>query len=291
MADNEKLKELQKLARKANARMRKQLKDDRVETGYRHAEMFLVEHKLKKFYSGAKYKESEIEPTLKVIKDYLATPTTTARGYKKEIEIPKMKLMMTYDQKVQYAQKLAKRANARLRTLESNNINYYAYEHAEYFNKAQGREKNRYYTGKKYKDKDTLNRQIYEMERFLDMETSTPKGIQKLNAKRIKTFKEKGFDIQENDIPIFVDFLSSNQLTNLSKYGDSSTIIEDFITALHERSTVTDIQKDFNEYKQSVKSSDYFNGIFKNYENRGAVIHGNNNSTKKRRKGRKSNSI
>ena len=291
MADNEKLKELQKLARKANARMRQQLKNDRVETGYRHAEMFLVEHKLDKFYAGTKYKESEIEPTLKVIKDYLATPTTTARGYKKEIEIPMMKLKMTYDQKVKYAQKLAKRANARLKTLENNNINYYAYEHAEYYNKAMGRENNRYYTGKKYKDKETLNRQINEMERFLDMETSTPKGIQKLNAKRIKTFKEKGFDIQENDIPVFVDFLSSNQLSNLSKYGDSSIIIEDFITALHERSTVTDIQKDFNEYKQSVKSSNYFNDIFKNYENRGVVIHGKNNSTKKRRKGRKSNSI
>ena len=291
MADNEKLKELQKLARKANARMRQQLKNDRVETGYRHAEMFLVEHKLDKFYAGTKYKESEIEPTLKVIKDYLATPTTTARGYKKEIEIPMMKLKMTYDQKVKYAQKLAKRANARLKTLENNNINYYAYEHAEYYNKAMGRENNRYYTGKKYKDKETLNRQINEMERFLDMETSTPKGIQKLNVKRIKTFKEKGFDIQENDIPVFVDFLSSNQLSNLSKYGDSSIIIEDFITALHERSTVTDIQKDFNEYKQSVKSSNYFNDIFKNYENRGVVIHGKNNSTKKRRKGRKSNSI
>lgn len=291
MADNEKIKELQKLARKANARMRQQLKNDRVETGYRHAEMFLVEHKLDKFYAGTKYKESEIEPTLKVIKDYLATPTTTAKGYKKEIEIPMMKLKMTYDQKVKYAQKLAKRANARLKTLENNNINYYAYEHAEYYNKVMGREKNRYYTGKKYKDKETLNRQINEMERFLDMETSTPKGIEKLNAKRIKTFKEKGFDIQENDIPVFVDFLSSNQLSNLSKYGDSSTIIEDFITALHERSSVTDIQKDFNEYKQSVKSSNYFNDIFKNYENRGVVIHGKNNSTKKRRKGRKSNSI
>lgn len=291
MADNEKLKQLQKLARKANARMRQQLKNDRVETGYRHAEMFLVEHKLDKFYAGTKYKESEIEPTLKVIKDYLATPTTTARGYKKEIEIPMMKLKMTYDQKVKYAQKLAKRANARLKTLENNNINYYAYEHAEYYNKAMGRENNRYYTGKKYKDKETLNRHINEMERFLDMETSTPKGIQKLNVKRIKTFKEKGFDIQENDIPVFVDFLSSNQLSNLSKYGDSSTIIEDFITALHERSTLTDIQKDFNEYKQSVKSSNYFNDIFKNYENRGVVIHGKNNSTKKRRKGRKSNSI
>ena len=291
MVDNEKLKELQKLARKANARMRQQLKNDRVETGYRHAEMFLVEHKLDRFYAGTKYKESEIEPTLKVIKDYLATPTTTARGYKKEIEIPMMKLKMTYDQKVKYAQKLARRANARLKTLENNNINYYAHEHAEYYNKAMGRENNRYYTGKKYKDKETLNRQINEMERFLDMETSTPKGIEKLNVKRIKTFKEKGFDIQENDIPVFVDSLSSNQLSNLSKYGDSSTSIEDFITALHERSTVTDIQKDFNEYKQSVKSSDYFNGIFKNYENRGAVIHGNNNNTKKRRKGRKSNSI
>lgn len=291
MLDNEKLKELQKLARKANARMRQQLKNDRVETGYRHAEMFLVEHKLDKFYAGTKYKESEIEPTLKVIKDYLATPTTTAKGYKKEIEIPMMKLKMTYDQKVKYAQKLARRANARLKTLENNNINYYAYEHAEYYNKAMGRENNRYYTGKKYKDKETLNRQISEMERFLDMETSTPKGIEKLNAKRIKTFKEKGFDIQENDIPVFVDFLSSNQLSNLSKYGDSSTIIEDFITALHERSTVTVIQKDFNEYKQSVKSSNYFNDIFKNYENRGVVIHGKNNSTTKRRKGRKSNSI
>lgn len=153
---------------------------------------------------------------------------------------------MSYEQKIQVSQALAKRANTRMKALESKGINYYAYENAKRF--LRGQDRNRYYEGKKLTPAQ-LDRQLKSLQKFLQAKTSTLRGLREVDNAKIEAFRAKGFDVKNpNDL---FNFLSSNQFKRMSKLMDSNQIVEDFLEASDEGVPSDEIMNAYKTYIES----------------------------------------
>jgi hypothetical protein len=84
--------------------------------------------------------------------------------------------------------KMAKRANVRLSLLEETDITNESYKQAEQYNIKQGKEKNRFYEGVKYKTKEAIKSAFNALTNFLNSKKSTLSGIHA----EIDTLIEKG---------------------------------------------------------------------------------------------------
>lgn len=147
--------------------------------------------------------------------------------------------------------KLAKRANQRMRELEKKqrktgqNTTYGAYRKAQMaLGAKEGEPPKRFKENMKWED---TTHELYKFERaflqvqeFLGAKTSTLTGLQEIRSKREQAWKEKGikFDTDED----FYNFLNSDLFKSLSEQFDSDTIIEIF-DQMKENRTSEDIEK------------------------------------------------
>lgn len=264
MSPQEQAKEVAKLAKRANSRMRLQEQKDLKSQSYYSAKGYLSEELGRNyFYQGTKYDKEQLSNTYKELTNYLNDKNSTIRGLRET----RKEQAKTYDkeyfqttpkqEKVKEMQSLAKRANARLRTLEQKGYTKNAYEVAtEYTQKARG--SNRFYTGENWKNQHSLNASIQEVNRFLNSVTSTPSGYDKLYNRTIEAFRENGVDVQKRQEQEFFEFLSSDLFKKMSGYGDSGVFVETFVDAMNEGVTTEEIKKGFNEFLTTTKTIDYF---------------------------------
>lgn len=265
----DKVKEVQKLSKRANERLRSQERKNLRTSAYYSAKGFATEEQGKNyFYQGKKYvDESILNDTYKELTKYLSnTNQSTIRGIKtlkKQEEQRKIIFDKDYfattskKDKIKEMQRLSKNANKKLRELEKNGMIKNAYEVATEYTKQNNNSK-RFYTGLHWQNEHSLNLGLKEVNRFLSSVTSTPSGYNLLYNETLERFRNKGIDIQEDNEKEFFDFLKSDTYKKLQGYGDSGTFIEDFVKALNKKISAKDIEEDFKEFMKTNKTIDYF---------------------------------
>lgn len=171
-----------------------------------------------------------------------------------------------------FRRSLAKVANNRLRELEKNNMDYYAYDVAADYLRSQGKKgKVRFQEGKKPMDQLATRREIQLLQNFLSMPSSTVAGQKRIEAKRIETFGNwkpkgakgkniKGIDLSKQaQTKIFYEFLNSKAFENLRKFYSSEQIFRAYkdgnIGGSKSQKKIQDAMMNYvkNERKPSVK--------------------------------------
>lgn len=266
-------KTLKNLAKRANVRL--SLLEEKGERNslYKYVEDYNKSNgRLKnRFYEGIKYSSSkEIKETFNMLSSFLNDDLSTLGGVKHNIQdniknvLKKGDIDINYinklpeQEKIYAAQILAKKSNARLRSLEKAEYIKGAYQTAKEYNADRGA--NRYYTGGQF-SKGELNKQISSMVDFLNQKTSTVRYNRKIDRERFKTFidkfKENGLEekLKQRGIKFdkvtsieFNDFLKSKQFDALSKYGSSEQIIETFFIARNKGEDLETIAEAFSKY-------------------------------------------
>lgn len=161
---------------------------------------------------------------------------------------------LEYDKKIQEYRKLAKRANVRLKAQEDKGLEGYIYGQASFYNKdQQGRDKNRFYEGKNFKDETELNNALQQVSYFNNAKTSTISGIKKYNKNVKVKFEErfKNENIEIKDIKSFTQFLYSEQFKDLKKYVASDQLLTDFSKAMDDGATPQQIMADYEDFMNS----------------------------------------
>lgn len=254
--------ELRKLAKRANVRLSLQEEKGIANESYRQAQYY-NESKGKdknRFYEGKKYNsKSEIKQAYEYLTSYLDNKSSTLGGLKKSIFNKVDDLVsrkgLDYDQfrkmskqeKIYVNQRLAVLSNRRIRELDKEGIDYYAYEIAQKYNLGEGRKDATYYRGSKLDDRQ-LDKQIKNEIRFMNAQTSTIKGLEEVYNKRINTFRNNGINIPTGKEQEFLDFLSSKQFETLKKYASSNQIIETFTEARNKGEEVDKINSAFKDF-------------------------------------------
>lgn len=142
--------------------------------------------------------------------------------------------------------KLAKRANSRLLALERAGITYGAYaQAAAYLSQIiePGR-KLRFSERPKLPLKE-LRQQLYEMERFLNAQTSTIGGVHKFQSRVYQTAAAKyGFDVGTATEADYLSFVSSQafQVSKKQGYISSEELVEFFNYAASQGKTKAEIK-------------------------------------------------
>lgn len=213
LSEKEQVTELKKLTKRANVRLALQEKENLKNDAYSLAEYYNEQKGKKKnrFYEGTKYSnQSEIKNAFSYVSKYLNSNLSTTQGVKKTIYSKVDNMVsrnaldidiineMSKSEKKFVGQRLAQLSNKRLKELEKNNIDYYAYSLAEKFNLEQKRKNNRYYTGGKLTDRD-VNKLINSTTKFLKSQSSTLEGLEQIYNKRIETFRNKGIKIAKGE--------------------------------------------------------------------------------------------
>lgn len=158
---------------------------------------------------------------------------------------------MSYTQKISLHKKLAKRANSRLATLEKNGQKQWSYKHAQTYikNNVHGKKKpsKRYYTGSQFSSEKDLNKELLELDRFLNFKSSTMRGVDAITLDRLETFASHNISVKNSDD--FFDFLSSNQFSQLKSTMDSKQIVAIYTEAIDSKQTDEQIRQAFQEYQ------------------------------------------
>lgn len=159
---------------------------------------------------------------------------------------------MSYSQKLSLHKKLAKRANSRLSTLEKNGQKQWSYKHAQTYikNNVHGKNKKprkRYYTGSQFSSEKDLNKELLELDRFLNFKSSTMRGVDAITVDRLETFASHNIGVKNPDD--FFDFLSSNQFSQLKSTMDSKQIVAIYTEAIDSKQTDDQIRQAFQEYQ------------------------------------------
>ena len=173
--------------------------------------------------------------------------------------------------------RLASVANQRLRAIEkaSSNISgqayteYGAYEKAEEYLERFGK--------RRFTAKDTTNsknkmsrselqREVVELQGFLNSKTSTVRGYRAVERQRVRTFQGKG--IQFADTKEFYDFLNSGEFAGLRKALSSDKIVEKY-DEMRESMSHDEVMKALTEYRENVSrvSLKSFNNAMKEAQN------------------------
>lgn len=128
-----------------------------------------------------------------------------------------------YTELATYNRKLARLANNRLRALKKAGKDYYAYDSAQAFT-------TRAFSTTRYKEKLTnpkdMKLQILSMQRFLNYETSTVEGQERVEARRRETFRQLYPTIESSDEELdnFLRFLGSAPLrTTIFEAGKATS--------------------------------------------------------------------
>ena len=156
--------------------------------------------------------------------------------------------------------RLAQVANRRLRAIEkaSSSISgqayteYGAYEKAEEYLERFGK--------RRFTAKDTTNsknkmsrsklqREVVELQAFLNSKTSTVRGYRAVERQRVRTFQGKG--IQFADTKEFYDFLNSGEFAGLRKALSSDKIVEKY-DEMRESMSHEQIMKALSDYRGKV---------------------------------------
>ena len=173
--------------------------------------------------------------------------------------------------------RLASVANQRLRAIEkaSSNISgqayteYGAYEKAEEYLERFG--KRRFTakdttTSKNKMSRSELQREVVELQGFLNSKTSTVRGYRAVERQRLRTFQGKG--IKFADTKEFYDFLNSGEFAGLRKALSSDKIVEKY-DEMRESMFHDEIMKALSEYRENVNrvSLKNFNNAMKEAQN------------------------
>lgn len=123
-------------------------------------------------------------------------------------------------------EKLARRANARLRHLEKAGRNFWAYDSATvYTQKAYG--KNRFPQSPRNMSESAQRRNLREIQKFLGLQTSTVTGSKKVEDKIVETFRGSSHNLQIVDRREFFNFLNSAVYKDIAnRTMDSERLIE-----------------------------------------------------------------
>lgn len=266
LTSEQQTKELKSMAKRANVRL-SLLEEKGVINGvyYNAQDYNFNKGKIKnRFYEGTNYRNSgEIEQAFKVLSNTLNDRQSTLGGIEKSVQdritdlVDKGKFTVDYintlsGQEQIYATKQASRlANKRLKELEKNNLTKYAYQHAEVYNEQTGRKNNRFYTGGKFKDDETLQEHEENVVYFLNAKTSTKKGYDQINIDRINAFREKKVNIEQGRESDFIDFLEANWFKALGGKVASNQIVNTYVDARNAGKDADEINKAFQEFLDS----------------------------------------
>ena len=258
---DEQIKKVKSFSKRANVRL-KLIEDNKLTNNqaYKQAQQDNEDRKKVRYYEGIKYNDKEeVKKALINVVGFLNNEKSTLTGVKKDIQ-SRAKSTPLNSEKYGYnnlsklsikeltyvSRDMAQKSNRRLATLEKNDINYYAYEKAMVYNIHQkGRDKNRFYTGSKFKNKNEVIQQILHMKEFLQSKSSTLRGLKSIQHDRIDSFRKKGLKIKKKDEKHFIDFLKSNIL---SKALDSGQVLSTFADALNKGEEVEKINKEFQNF-------------------------------------------
>lgn len=125
--------------------------------------------------------------------------------------------------------KYAKIANERLNKLEKSGVTYYAYEKAKNYLSAKNQVRFKTYIPKM--DREQLERELTAIKYFLSYKTSTIRGLNEVEKRRLQTFRDKEINNRKLSVDnpaMFYLFLSSAEFRELKRYATSEEIIEDF---------------------------------------------------------------
>lgn len=263
LSNTRKIAEVRKLAKRANVRLAYMEEQGVHNDVYNYANTYNsnIGRKKNRFFEGSKYKDTQsINDAYKVLRNFLNNKTSLMTGVKESV-IDNIKkdiknntlsypsIMTMEDKEKEYVTSyLAKRSNSRLKALEKKGFTKGAYAKAEIYNLQSGREKNSFYTGHNFKNVNEMNLHIYNMIKFLNSKTSTVKGWNEINKKRINTFRSKGINIPHGKEEEFNNFLSSKQFAGFNKQVDSNQVIKMYHNAKARNKTIDEINEEFDKF-------------------------------------------
>lgn len=144
---------------------------------------------------------------------------------------------MTTEQKRQVVEHLAKVANERLRKLEKAGLKQYAYKHTQKM--LMDFEKPRFSTNLKTAESYMINKELLQLEDFINRKTSTVKGAREAHKKTIQTLKKsretvsgaytRGLELTVENSADFFDFLSSLEYREMERLVASEDLQEFYL--------------------------------------------------------------
>lgn len=238
--------ELKKMAKRANVRISLLEESGIINKSYYDAQDYNFEQgKLKnRFYEGTKYEtNAEAKEAYTALTNLLNSQGSTLHGIEQGIQNKVQQYVengifdykkfsgMSEKEKIYASKEASKQANKQLKQLEKEGLTKFAYEVAEHYNETTGRDKNRFYTGGKFKKEKDIEIHLQNVTTFLNSKTATPEGYKQISVDRLNAFRDKGINIPQGKEKEFYDFLSSAQFKSLGKYADSNQIIETYVDA------------------------------------------------------------
>lgn len=256
-------KELKKMTKRANVRLSLLEEKESITLAYRQAYQYNLDQdrETNRFYEGTKYKSaSEIKQAYQAVSQFLGNKTSTLQGVQDNIKdivndmvkhnnIDENVIKKMNPQEQRYASKyIAQASNKKLNDLEKNDIHQYAYAMADTYNKADGRDKNRFYRGIKFNTDEDLRTHLENMVHFYNAKTSTVQGYNESIKTRLDAFREKGVVIPKEREYEFFQFLASEEFKKLGARAASKQVASTFNEARNIGKDVEEINKTFKEY-------------------------------------------
>lgn len=256
-------KELKKMTKRANVRLSLLEEKDSITLAYRQAYQYNMEQDREgnRFYEGTRYKSAnDIKNAYNAVSNFLGNKSSTLRGIEDNVKdmVGSMASQNNIDynvikkmnaQEQRYASKyIAQASNKKLGDLEKNKISQYAYGLAEHYNKAEGRDNNRFYRGIKFKNDDELEKHLENMIYFYNAKTSTVEGYKESIVKRLDSFREKGINIDPKHEYEFFQFLASEEFKKMGARASSNQVMETFAEALNIGKEVAEMNELFKEF-------------------------------------------
>jgi hypothetical protein len=288
MTEEQQIKELQKITKRANVRLT--LLEEKGQTGesYNKVQKFLQNDVRNRFYEGKKYTTEKIKSTFEALSNFMNDVGSTLGGVKKDVvntikntikqkgsfNITDME-HFTRQEKIYASEFLSSDANKKLNNLEKEGVETPASKQAKYYNDVTGRKKNRFYRGGNFKTDKDLAIHLDNVLAFENSKSATLEGYNETYNKRIETFRDKGVNIPEGKENDFFDFLSSNEFKTLSKYADSDQVIETYVDARNKDVDVKEINNAFQEFLNNDLTFDEVQERLKvaKWQNGGDLLH------------------
>ena len=263
LSTSQQAKELKKMTKRANVRLSLLEEKDSITLAYRQAYQYNLEkdRETNRFYEGTKYKTSEeIKQAYNAVSNFLGNKSSTLQGIQDNVKnivndmvknnnIDESIIKKMNQQEKRYASKyIAQASNKKLNDLEKNNITQYAYGLADTYNKADGKDKNRFYRGIKFDNDEKMKEQLENMIHFYNAKTSTLQGYNESIQTRLDAFRNKGVEIPKEREYEFFQFLASNEFKKMGARVDSNQTTETFNDARNVGKEVDEINDAFHAF-------------------------------------------
>lgn len=263
LSKTQQAKELKKMTKRANVRLSLLEEKDTITLAYRQAYQYNLDQdrESNRFYEGTKYHSADdIKQAFQAVSNFLGNKSSTLKGVQDNVKdivsdmvknnnIDERVIKKMNPQEQRYASKyIAQASNKKLTDLEKNNITQYAYGLADTYNKAEGRDTNRFYRGIKFDNDEDLRKHLENMSHFFNAKTSTPKGYQESVQTRLDAFRDKGVDIPKDREYEFFQFLASNEFKKMGARADSNQVVQAFNEARNIGKDVEEINNLFKEF-------------------------------------------